>query len=164
VLVGVVALVAALLLGGGNGGSPGGSTPVRLRGVTSYDPVGQEAQCCGSSAVKATDGDPTSAWVTQSYATEAFGGLKNGVGLVLASQGSVALKSMTVSTSTPGFTARIEVGNSPTGPFAIDSATRTFGARTTISLDGKSGTYWVVWLTRLGPQLTAAIENVTARR
>ncbi len=164
VLVGVAALVAALLLAGGNGGSPGGSTPVRLRGITSYDPVGQEAQCCGSTAVKATDGDPTSAWVTQRYATEAFGGLKNGVGLVLASHGSVALKSMTVSTSTPGFIARIEVGNSPSGPFTIDSAAHRFGGRTTVSLDGKTGTYWVVWITQLGPQLTAAIENVTARK
>ena len=163
VLIGVAALVAALLLGGGTG-SPTGSTPVHLRGVTSYDPVGQEQQYFGSTAVKATDGDPASAWVMQSYGTPAFGGLKPGVGLVLASPGSVVLKSLTVTTSTPGFVAKIEVGNSPSGPFAVDSASRTVGSKTRFTLDGKSGSYWVVWITQLGPQLTAAIENVTARR
>ena len=166
VLVGAAALAAALLLGGGGGkgGSSTGSIPVHLHGVTSYDPVGQEAQIFGSTAVKATDGDPSTAWVTQIYATPEFGGLKSGIGLVLSSPGSVALKSLTVTTSTPGFIAEIEVGDSPAGPFTVDSASRTVGTQSTFTLDGKSGSYWMVWLTQLGPQRTAAIENVTARR
>jgi serine/threonine-protein kinase len=166
VLIGVAALVAALVLSesGGIGGSSAGSTPVHLHGVTSYDPVGQEAECCGSTAVKATDGDPSSAWVTQSYGTEEFGNLKDGLGLVLSSPGSVALKSLTVTTSTPGFVADIEVGDSRSGPFVIDSASRTVGDTTKFTLEGKSGSYWMVWITQLGPQLTAAIETVSARK
>jgi serine/threonine-protein kinase len=166
VLIGVAALVAALVLGGGGitGGSSTGSTPVRLHGVTSYDPVGQEAQYYGSTAVNATDGNPVTTWETQSYGTQDFGNLKDGIGLLLRSQGSVALKSLTVSTTTPGFVAEIKVGDSPSGPFVVDSLPRTVGETTKFTLDGKSGSYWLVWLTRLGPQLTATISNVTARK
>jgi serine/threonine-protein kinase len=166
-LIGVAALVAVLLLaggGGGTGGSATGSVPVRLHGVTSYDPVGQEAQIFGSTAVNATDGNPDTAWVTQTYNTPEFGGLKDGIGLVLSSGGSVALKSLSVTTSTPGFIAEIEVGGSSSGPFVVDSASRTVGTHTTFTLNGESGRYWMVWLTQLGPARTAAISNVTARK
>jgi serine/threonine-protein kinase len=165
VLVGVAALVAALVLAGGGGkGSSTGTTPVHLHGVTSYDPVGQEQECCGSTAPNATDGDPSTAWITQRYNTEEFGGLKQGLGLVLSSPGSVALKSITVTTPTPGFVAEIQTGSSQSGPFVVDSSSRTVNGTTTFTLDGKSGSYWLVWLTRLGPQLTAAISNVAAEK
>ena len=163
-LVGAAALVAALLLGGAGSGSATGSVPVHLRGVASYDPDGQEEQIFGYTAPRATDGDPSTAWVTQTYSTTAFGGLKSYIGLVLASPGSVALKSITVTTSTPGFVARIEAGSSASGPFAVDSASRTVGTRTTFTLDGKSGSYWVVWITHLGPTRNVSIENVTAKK
>ena len=165
VLIGLAALVAALVLRGGTGSSPPtGSTPVRLHGVTSYDPVGQEQQIFGYTAPRATDGDPSTAWLTQTYATTAFGTLKSGIGLVLSSRGSVALKSLTVATSTPGFVAEVKAGNSASGTFAVDSPSRTVNGKTTFTLDGKSGSYWLVWITQLGPQRTAAIENVTARK
>jgi predicted Ser/Thr protein kinase len=161
VLGGVAAFVIAR---GRTGGSTAGSTPVHVQGVTSYDPVGQEQQFFGSTAVKATDGDPTTAWLTQTYATEDFGGLKPGLGLVLSTASPVGLKSLTVTTSTPGFVAEIKVGSSSSGPFEVDSASRTVGGRTTFTLNGKTGSYWLVWVTRLGPQRTVAITNVTAKR
>jgi serine/threonine-protein kinase len=166
VLLGLAALVAAFVIGGhgsGNGSSIG-STPVHVLGVTSYDPVGQEQQDFGYTAPRATDGDPASAWITESYLTPDFGRLKAGVGLVLSSHGSVALKSLAVTTSTPGLVAEIKVGNSPSGPWRVDSASRTVGSSTRFTLNGKSGSYWMVWITKLGPQLTAAITNVTARK
>jgi hypothetical protein len=165
-LVGAAALAGTLLLGGagsGKGGAPA-SKPVQLQGVTSYDPVGQEAQIYGSTASRATDGDPNTAWITQTYYSPEFGNLKPGVGLVLSSPHSVALESLSVTTSTPGLVAEIEVGNSTSGPFVVDSASRTINGKTTFRLEGKSGSYWLVWVTRLGPQGTAAITNVTARR
>ncbi len=164
VLVGVAAVVAALVLGGGgNGGSAAGSTPVRLHGVGSYDPRGQEEQYYGATAVYATDGNPATVWHTEGYATPEFGGLKDGVGLVLSSGSATTLRSITVVTPTPGFSARVESSSTQDGPFAVDSATRTVGARTTFTLDGKSGTYWVVWITQLPPGGRAEIATVTAR-
>ncbi len=165
VLVGVAALVAALLLAGGGGGksSSTGSTPVRLRGVGDYDPQGDGGEL-SHTAPLATDGSFATTWKTETYATQAFGGLKDGVGLVLSSGGTATLKSITVSTPTPGFVARIEVGDSPSGGFSVDSATRTVGSRTTFLLNGKSGSYWVVWLTLLPPERSAQISEVRARK
>ncbi len=166
------ALVAALLLGGGShhggGRSGGGATgaPVKLHGITSYDPQGQEQQMFGATAALATDGSTATTWKTQIYNSTAFGGLKDGFGLVLSSGGTVTLRSLTVAAPAAyaGFSARIEVGTSSSGPFAIDSSTQTVSGTTTFSLDGKSGSYWVVWLTQLGPARTAQISEVTARR
>ena len=71
---------------------------------------------------------------------------------------------MTVSAPiTPGFTARIEVGDSPNGPFAVDSSSQTVGSSTTFTLDGKSGRYYVVWITQLPTQRYAKISEVTAK-
>jgi eukaryotic-like serine/threonine-protein kinase len=166
VLVAAVAVVAAaILLGGGFvGGSSAGSTRVRLDGVGSYDPAGQEEQYFGATARLATDRDPATAWRTEWYATQEFGGLKPGVGLVLSSGPAATLRTLTVVTPTPGFVARVEVGNSSSGPFTVDSATRTVGARTTFTLDGKTGAYWVVWITLLPPGHIAQIATVTATR
>jgi tRNA A-37 threonylcarbamoyl transferase component Bud32 len=165
-LVGGAALAAALVFGGGlgKGGSPGGTTPVRLQGVTSYDPVGQEAQFFGSTAQLATDANPATAWRTEWYATPQFGNIKPGVGLVLSSGHTTTLRTLTVATPTPGMAGKIEVGSSPAGPFSVDSATKTIGSRTTFNLDGKSGSYWVVWVTQLPPGGIAQIATVTATR
>lgn len=166
-------LVAALLLGGGShhgasGGGGGGATgaPVHLRGLGSYDPQGGEQQAFGYTAQYATDGNPATTWKTQTYLTPAFGGLKDGFGLLLSSDGAKTLHTMTVTAPTAyaGFDARIEVGTSQSGPFTVDSATKTVSGTTTFTLDGKSGSYWVVWLTQLGPKRTAQISEVTARK
>ena len=168
------AFAAVLLLGGGGHGrnAPGGGSgsgsgaAVQLRGVTSYDPQGGEQQAFGSWAPRATDHNPSTFWQTETYNTQAFGGLKDGLGLLLSSGHTVTLRSVTVATPTSGsgFTARIEVGSSASGPFAIDSATKTVGGTTTFTLNGKSGSYWLVWLTQLGPQRMAQISEVTARQ
>jgi serine/threonine-protein kinase len=174
VLLGLVVAGAAfagvLLLGGashhrgGTGGGPSGSgTAVHLRGVGDYDPQGDGGEP-SYTAPDATDGNPSTDWQTETYTTPEFGNLKDGLGLVLASGASVELSSLTVRTPTPGFVARVEVGDSSSGPFAVDSATRTVSSRTTFALRGKSGSYWVVWLTRLPPGGKAEISEVTASR
>jgi hypothetical protein len=150
--------------GGSGGPSGGGGAPVQLHGVTTYDPQGDGGEPAYT-ASKATDGDPATDWVTQIYNTQDWGNLKDGLGLVLDAGRSVKLSRLTVSTPTygSGFMARVEVGSSQDGPFVIDSSTTTVGAKTTFTLQGKSGRYWVVWLTLLGPDRTARISEVTAR-
>ncbi len=163
------ALAAALLLrgsshpGGGSGpGAPSGA-PVHLSGVTDYDPQGDGGEL-SKTAPNATDGDPATYWATETYNTQDWGNLKDGLGLVLDAGRRVTLSRLTVTTpaSGSGFTARVEVGGSKGGPFAVDSSTTTVGPKTTFALQGKSGRYWVVWLTRLGPDRTARISEVTA--
>jgi eukaryotic-like serine/threonine-protein kinase len=151
-------------LGGGGGPSGGSGTPVPVHGVGDYDPQGNGGEPAYT-AVRATDGSIATYWTTETYNTQDWGNLKDGLGLVLDAGRSVKLSRLTVTTPTfgSGFTARVEVGSSQDGPFAIDSSTTTVGAKTTFTLQGKSGRYWVVWLTLLGPDRTARISEVTAK-
>jgi serine/threonine-protein kinase len=171
VLVAVAAIVGGVLgLGGSKGGKPsastsgGGSTTpnVTLHGVGDYDPQGTGSEH-SSSAPLATDGDPSTAWYTEHYASTAFGGLKDGLGLVVNAGRPVRLGKLTVSSSTPGFTARILAGNSPSSGFQTDSASQTVGGTTTFALNGKTAQYYVVWITQLPPGGSAKIEEVRAR-
>jgi tRNA A-37 threonylcarbamoyl transferase component Bud32 len=145
---------------GGQGTPPGGTAGVR--GVTSYDPQGN-GQEHSASAPNATDGDPTTYWYTETYKSRSFGGLKDGVGLVLDAGESVRLESLTVSTTTPGFQAAVLTGDSETGRFATsDSAVETVGPTTTFTLEGATARYYCLWITELPPGGVAKIAEVTA--
>jgi hypothetical protein len=169
-LVAGAAFAAVVLLGGAGGhhgsggGSPGSGAAVPLHGLTTYDPQGDGSEQANGNitAPRATDGNPATYWSTETYNTEDWGNLKSGLGLVLDAGHAVKLSTITVETQTPGFVARIEVGDSPNS-FAIDSSSQTVGTRTTFALSGKSGRYWMVWLSRLGPQRTARVTEVKAR-
>jgi hypothetical protein len=82
---------------------------------------------------------------------------------VLSAGSSVKLTQLTVDTPTPGFVARVEVGNSQTGPFLVDSSTQTVSGTTKFTLDGKSGSYYLVWITQLPVERYVRISEVTAR-
>jgi serine/threonine-protein kinase len=166
------AFAAVFLIGGadhhtgGSGGGSGGSTgaPVRLQGIGDYfsDPTHPDSHA--DTAPLATDGSLSTSWMTQTYGDPAFGGLLTGLGLVLEAGSSTTLKQVTVqSPTTPGFRAQIEVGDSRNGPFSTDSSSKTVEAKTTFTLDGKSGRYYVVLLTELPPGNRAEIAEVTAR-
>jgi eukaryotic-like serine/threonine-protein kinase len=171
-LIAAAAIVAGVLgLGGSKGdkGSSGGSGSggavaqnVTLHGVGDYDPQGTGSEH-SSSAPLATDGNPSTAWYTEHYASAAFGGLKDGLGLVVNAGRAVKLGKLTVSTSTPGFTAKILAGRSPSSGFQMDSASQTVSGTTTFTLSGKTAQYYVVWITQLPPGGSAKIEEVKAR-
>jgi hypothetical protein len=76
----------------------------------------------------------------------------------------VKATSLTVTTPTPGFQARVLAGNAESGPFTDDSSTQTVGGRTTFTLDGTTARYYVVWITLLPPGGKAEVSEVTATR
>jgi serine/threonine protein kinase len=164
------AIVAGIVgLGGSKGkqdtaGASSGGAPVALHATENYDPSGGHADSHAATAPQATDGDPGSYWYTQIYATPDFGGLKSGLGLVLDAGGPVKLATITVSTTTPGFTAQILAGDSLGAQPAADSAMQTVGDRTTFALRGATARYFVLWITRLPPGGTARVNEVKARR
>jgi serine/threonine-protein kinase len=119
--------------------------PVRLAGVTGYDPYGNNHVEHNEDAGKATDGDLGTYWTTEHY--ESF--TKPGVGLVLAAPRAERVARVTVRTDTPGFTARIEAGSSESGPFSPVSPLRTVGSSTTFPVHGGAARYYVVWITKL---------------
>jgi len=149
--------------GGPGGGSGGGSgAPVQLKGVGDYDPQGNGGEH-SSTAPLATDGNPSTVWMTESYGNQDFGGLKDGLGLVLDAGHPVKLAQLTVQTPTPGFTAEVQSGDSSTGGFTTDSSSRRVGGTTTFTLSGKTARYYVVWITQLPPTPRAEISEVTAK-
>ena len=168
-VAGGAALAAVLLFAGsgqdkggpGGGGGAASGSPVELTGVTDYDPQGNGGEY-SSTAPQATDHNPSTFWKTEHYNTQAFGGLKDGLGLVLDAGRSVTLKRLTVTTPTPGFLAEIQAGDSSSGPFTADSASQTVNDKTTFTLNGATAQYYVVWITMLPPGLRAEISEVTA--
>jgi hypothetical protein len=98
----------------------------------------------------ATDGNVGTFWETERYRTVDFGGLKDGVGIVLDAGRPVKLRALTIVSNTPGYVARIEAGASSSGPFDSVSDSRTVGSRTAFPLSVETARqYYLVWITRL---------------
>ena len=159
-----LALAVAVVLvryGGGFGPSrrSGEGTPVALSGIGDY-PAGA-GDTHADTASRATDGNARTYWYTQTYDTPDFGGLTSGFGLLLDAGGAVKLARITVTTTIPGFVARILAGDSP-GSLSSDSKTQTVGTTTTFTLDRASARYYSVFITRLPPGGKAEIDEVTA--
>jgi serine/threonine protein kinase len=167
--VGAVLLAAAVvgivLTRGGptkthRGLPPASSALVPLRGINSYDPVGDERKHTPD-APKATDGVASTYWTTQTYYNNGFE--KPGVGLVLDAGKDVKLSQLGFATDTPGFQAQIQVSDSPDGGFKPDSSWRTVGTATTFDLSGQSGRYWMIWLRLPSHEGVAHVNEVRAR-
>jgi hypothetical protein len=154
-LVVAAAAAAFIVLGdddsGGSSGSEGAAVPVQA--IASYDPEGGDGEH-DEKVVDATDGDPVTYWTTETYRTFA----KDGVGIVVQPDGDVT--SLTVRTDTPGYTAEVLAGDSPTSFDRTVSPAKTVERTTTFDLDG-SGRYLLIWITALDSR--AHVNEVTGR-
>jgi serine/threonine-protein kinase len=142
--------------------------PVSLHAISAYDPPPGDGVEDNGALPLATDGNASTAWSTEGYATAAFGNLKPGVGIILDAGSTVRLSSVTVRSDTPGFRAMVETGSSATGPFQRASAPTTVGASSTIPLSpGARGRYVLLWITALppasGPRFHADVSEITAK-
>jgi serine/threonine-protein kinase len=146
--------------GVGDGG--GGAAPVHLTGLTGYDPQGDGSEH-DLMAGQATDGQVGTYWETETYNDSNFGGLKRGVGLVLDAGKEEKLSQLTITSDTPGFTAKIESGSSPAGGFAPVSGSQAVGSKTVFSLPGNAARYYVIWITALPSGGVAHVNEVSAK-
>ena len=163
----VPALLTALVLAGIAGGilltrggddDPAASPePVRIEGIASFDPEGDDAEH-PEAVGRATDGNGSTYWTTETY--EDFSAIKSGVGLVLDVGRPRELSRLAVATDTPGFSAEIKAGRTPEGPFQRVGASKTVGASTVWDLDGPEARYYVVWITKL--EARAHVNEVDA--
>ncbi len=146
------ALLLAAVIGGilllnrddGTGGAATAET-VELSGVGAYDPDGGDGEHDDEAGL-ATDGDPATFWRTSRYRSQ-LSAFKSGVGVVLEAKGKPEQLGLT--TDTPGFTAEIQAGDSPDGPFETVSESKVVGASTTWKLNRTDARYYVVWITQL---------------
>jgi serine/threonine-protein kinase len=154
---------SAVRKAGVGGGAGGGSGVVHVSGVTGYDPQGDGGEH-NESASLATDGQASTYWRTERYNNSSFGGLKDGVGLVLDAGKSQKVKQLRVTSDTPGFTAKIEAGQSESGPFSTTVAsTQMVGSRTVFAIKGAAARYYVIWITELPSGGVAHVNEVTAK-
>ncbi len=140
----------------GGGGSSGGSV-IALQGIRAYDPQGGDGEH-DNDAPLATDGNPGTFWKTETYNTFT----KDGVGVVLDAGARRQVKRITVRTDTPGFTAEIQAGASPTGPFTTVASGKQVGSLTVFTLNNADARYYVVWITALGGGDLAHVNEVRA--
>src|SRR5206468_10308413 len=121
-LIPIVAVAAGYLHSRGDNGTttvgpkPAAGSTVHLRAAASYDPEGTDGEH-DERIQLATDGDASTYWETEHYASQDFGNLKSGVGLVVDAGHAVRLQKLTVRTDTPGLTAEVKAGASSGGPF-----------------------------------------------
>jgi eukaryotic-like serine/threonine-protein kinase len=160
----VAGVLGALLLARGDdkgnaGANPGGGGAVELTAVASYDPQGDDGAEHPEAVPRATDGDPATYWTTSTY--ESFSQTKEGVGLVVDAGRERELSSVTLTSDTPGFTAELRSGASPSGPFETVSGGQTIGAAATFELEDVTTRYLVVWITALDGR--AHINEITAK-
>ena len=149
IAAGIAAYLVLRDTGGGGGG--GGGAPVHLVASNAYDPQG-DRQEHDEEVANATDGNVTTSWETENYhGSPTFGNLKDGVGIVFDAGRPVKLDTLTVQSDTPGFTAEVQAGGSPTGPqFTTVSESQTVARRTTFQLDVPTARrYYLLWITRL---------------
>jgi eukaryotic-like serine/threonine-protein kinase len=132
---------------------------VSLTGVASYDPDGDQHEHDEDVAL-ATDRNPDTYWTTEHYDS---GLQKPGVGLVLDTGSAKKLASLTVKSDTPGFTAVIKAGSSPSGGFTPVSSAGAVGTQTKFSLDGDAARYYLIWITDLGPNAAVHVNEVSGR-
>jgi len=136
--------------------------PVRLSGVNGYDPYGDGSEHDDAASL-ATDGQASTYWRTEQYRSSLASLGKQGVGLLFDVGRTRKLSQVTVTSDTPGFTAKIEAGPAPGGPFKTVSDSETVADRTTLSLHGANARYYVVWITDLGPNDSVHVNEVTAK-
>jgi eukaryotic-like serine/threonine-protein kinase len=170
--LGVIAAAAIAIHNGhgfvgiGGGGKSAGKAgkAVALRAVASFDPYGDDHQEHGEAVGAAVDHNASTFWLTSRYHYGGGSLGKPGVGIVVQPATSAKLAKLKVTTDTPGFTAQVKAGDSPTGPFAAVSPSRVVSASTTFPLSGGAHRYYLLWITRLPPDGdTAHVNEITAR-
>jgi serine/threonine-protein kinase len=117
----------------------------------------------------AIDGDPNTAWSTESYVGDVLG--KPGVGLYVDAKPGVAAGSMIVDTDTPGYAVTIYGRGSKANPNMFDTgpggwvkvgSAPKVGKRQTIKLNTSRTRYryYLVWITSLGAHSHVDINEI----
>jgi serine/threonine-protein kinase len=147
------------------GGETAAPTEVVVTTATPFDPEIGDGEN-DDVAPRAIDDDPATAWATSTYASSDFGGLKDGLGLILTLDQAAALATLTVNSPTPGWTADVYVADSAAPDLAgwgePVATGQTFGdGDTTVDLAGASGSEVLIWITALPQEAKVEIADAS---
>jgi serine/threonine protein kinase len=157
-IVGIALIVAALVFGGRElGGTDTGKGGAEIRlpadAASEFDPAPGDERETGTEQL-AVDSNPTgTAWTTEHYDTQDFGGIKDGVGLAIDAGAAVAAKSLEIRSPSSGWSAEIyETDGSP--PSDLDAWGQPVatvddgGPNQTVHLPGRSAQSLLIWITK----------------
>lgn len=154
-LVAAAAIAALVLLGPGSG--DGGqaaarAAPLAFAAVRDYDPQGQDQTERPDLLPAAYDGDAETAWYTENYeVTPEFGGLKDGVGLVMRLAAPATATEMIIDSPTPGASFQV-LGPDVGGERQKLAEGELEGGRQVVPLAAAApAEAYVLWITRLVP-------------
>ncbi len=134
--------------------------------VLDFDPLGDGGERPDLLA-RASDGDPATAWASESYSNRTLGNLKEGVGLVLQLDAEATLGELGVLSPTQGWAARVYAADAPAGE--LSDWGEPLDARVDISgdasfdLHGVRASAVLLWITDLGdapPRLRVEIGEL----
>ncbi|HEX5367019.1 MAG TPA: protein kinase [Acidimicrobiales bacterium] len=182
VLVAVALGVAGLLLqGSGRGffgddsppptGSPAAGEAARISRVIDFDPEGNDRSEHADETGNAVDGDPSTAWSSESYSSPEWGGLKSGVGLVAQLDRSGPISAVEIDTSLSGWRADVYVADAPKDSldqWGAPAGSFPPGDRGTnaTNVDAQGGAV-LVWFTRAsdgGSDSYVSVDEIRVRR
>ena len=130
----------------------------------SFDPKGPDKKENEGQAPLAIDGNASTAWFTERYASRPFANLKQGVGLVLTLDRPHKLRQLVVTSSTQGWAAQIYVSDA-THPdlseWGQPVATRSaINGSATFDLGNHEGGAVLLWITDTGVDRKAEVAEV----
>jgi len=152
---------------------PGAPGPVDLATavVRVQDPSGTPHEDAPDQVGNAYDADPSTAWVTQRYPTERFGGRQPGVGLLVDLGAPTALSEVAVALTRAGTGLELRAADAlGADPTVLPVVARDDGGARVVELGvppGTSARYWLIWITRLPPdgdQYRAGIDELRLLR
>lgn len=127
--------------------------PARVRSLTVYDPSGKGTPDHLKDVSKLLDGNPRTAWSTDSY-REQFPAYKKGLGVMLNFEAPISAASMTVVSPSPGTILEIRTAGSPNARLEqttlVGTATLKSGTNQIPLQAGPPARYLLVWITELG--------------
>ena len=136
----------------GGAGPSGTAGSVTISTATDFDPPPGDGSENSGGVGFAVDGDPKTAWQSETYVTRNLGGLKSGVGLVLELDGEAEVSTVEID-GEPGTDVEIYVADTPGATLAAWGPVRARASnlpeQATIPLDPSArGRVVLVWFTR----------------
>jgi tRNA A-37 threonylcarbamoyl transferase component Bud32 len=140
---------------------------VPIANVVDFDPTGGDGEHSGDTG-NAIDGDPETTWTTERYNSPDWGGLKQGVGLILELEQPADLTALELDTPSSGWQAQVYVADRVADsldewgpPVASFDDTESGTARTELEAEGSAV---LVWFTRAGNTNQMVVEDVRLER
>jgi hypothetical protein len=131
-----------------------GTREVKPKSVSGFDPLSTDGQEGAIHAPNAIDGKSSTDWHTESYTTADFGGLKDGVGLLLDMGESIPIRQVSIEFGdTPGGTAELRLGDTKDlGKLTVTGKPTDAVGKKEFSFEtGQKSRYVVIWFTKLPP-------------